>query len=99
RLEQAREHRHRGEEHVEYVERELHAPESERVQQVLEAVGQRSEARRPEQPSQPLERVDGTKRFVDELRIRVALPLRRVQRQEIAREGLDDLLRLGEELL
>ena len=88
------------EEEVEHRRRELDAPEPQIVEQVLELVREaRHHARRAEEPREPLQRVDRAEDVVDELRIAAAPSCSSlVEREQIAAQPVDDLLRFGEEL-
>ena len=89
----------RAEEQVEHRGGELDAAEAEVIEQLFELVRERRHAVGAEEPGQPLERVHRAEDVVDEARIDApgADPL--VEPEQIAAQTLDDLLRLGEELV
>ncbi len=93
------EQRHRLEQEIERLGFQLEAPEAQRVEQVLEVVREAGHARDAEEAREPLQRVHRAKRAVQDLGIVASLRARLVERQQIAVERLDDLLRFGEELL
>ena len=78
---------------------ELDAAEAQIVEHVLETMRERTEPRGAEQPCQTLQRVNRAESFVDQRGIADPSLDCRIQTEQISRQGLDDLLRLGEELL
>ncbi len=89
----------RSEEQIEDAGRELEAAEAKIVEELLELVRERRHARRAEEPREALQRVHRAEDVVDEAGVDAADALALVDREQIAAEALDDLLRLGEELL
>ena len=87
------------EEQIEDLRRELDAPEAQVVEQVLELVREAAHHRGAEEAGEALQRVHGAEDVVDELGVAAAAPADVVEREEIAAQAVDDLLRLGEELL
>ena len=89
----------RLEEEVEHRGRDLDSPEAQVVEQVLELVRQAAHDRGAEEPREPLQRVNGAEDVVDEVGVARAALHELVEREEIATQPVDELLRLREELL
>lgn len=85
---------------IEHDVRQLQLAEAETIEHLLELVGERRHAVGAKQAGQPLERVHRAEHVVDEPGIDLPRAQPLVDRQQIAPQApLDDLLRLGEELL
>ena len=88
----------RSEQQVERRVVERDAIEAQVVEQVLELVGERRQSDRAEERGQALQRVHRPEHVVQHVGGRAALALGAVEREEIARQRVDELLGLREEL-
>ncbi len=84
---------------VEHLLGELDLSEAQIVEHILELVRERAHACSAEKSGQPLQRMDGAKDIVDQFGLGGALPPSVVELEQIPRQTLDDLVRLGEEFL
>ena len=88
----------RLEEQVEHGRRQRHAPHAQGVEEVLEPVREVGHPRQAEQAGQPLQGMNPAEGVVHVLRVVAPQGPPRVEPEEVARQRLHDLLRLGDEL-
>ena len=83
---------------VEHLRGDLETTEPQVVEHGLQLVAQRRHGGRAEETGEPLQRVHGAEHFVEQLGIVALGAHERVEREQIAAQRVEDLLRLGEEL-
>src|SRR5690554_4557460 len=87
------------EEHVEDLGGKGDLFETELVEEILEAMRDRTDGGMAKHPRDPLERMHAAKKIVDLLSARRPFLLGLIEHEEVSRERLDDLLRLGKKFV